>query len=150
MGFMTGVWRLLGAAEEEPEYEQTLEYPGPATRSGRHEAHDPQQRIIDMPRTAAAEHTTMCIFRPQMEGAGQPGFSMKAYAGQLLDRRAVLVDVNDLANDDLDEATRVIDYLSGVAEAVSGSVYEVAKNIFIFAPSNIALEGDPLKQVEVY
>jgi len=44
----------------------------------------------------------------------------------------------------------VIDYMSGVAEAVTGSIYEIAKNIFIFAPSNISLDGDPLKQVEVY
>ena len=92
----------------------------------------------------------ICIYRPKMQGAGQPGFSMRSYASQLLSRKAIIVDVNELAGDDLDEATRVIDYLSGVAEAVTGSIYEIAKNIFIFAPSNISLDGDPLKQVEVY
>jgi len=78
------------------------------------------------------------------------GMCREGYANELLSRKAIIVDVNELAVEDLDEATRVIDYLSGVAEAVAGSIYEIAKNIFIFAPSNVSLDGDPLKQVEVY
>jgi FtsZ-interacting cell division protein YlmF len=62
----------------------------------------------------------------------------------------VIIDVNELAADDLDEATRIVDYLSGVAEAVEGSVFEVSKNIFMFLPNSISLAGDQLKQVEVY
>lgn len=146
MGFMTGVLRLLGASDEEPELEQ-IEYPtGRRGRAGRELQSEPEARIIDMPN---ADASTMCIFKPQLEGE-TPSFSMKGYAAHLLNRQPLIVDVNDLAGMDLDEATRVVDYLSGVAEAVSGSVYEIAKNIFIFAPSNIELAGDPLKQVEVY
>jgi cell division inhibitor SepF len=145
MGFMTGVLRMLGAAEEEQDYDQIVEYPtrGRATR----DQHEPGEQIISMP---ARDESTMCIYRPQMQGAGSPAFSMRSYASELLARKAIIVDVNELAAEDLDEATRVIDYLSGVAEAVAGSIYEIAKNIFIFAPSNISLGGDPLKQVEVY
>ncbi|MDQ3023467.1 MAG: cell division protein SepF [bacterium] len=145
MGFMTGVLRMLGAAEEEQEYEQIVEYPTRG-RAGREQA-EQEGRILSMP---GHDATTMCIYRPQMQAPGQPGFSMRTYAGELLARKAIIVDVNELAAEDLDEATRVIDYLSGVAEAVAGSIYEIAKNIFIFAPSNITLGGDPLKQVEVY
>jgi len=147
MGFMTGVLRMLGAAEEEQYDDQIVEYP---TRGrGRHERdHEPEGQLISMP--GADPGDTICIYRPKMQGAAQPAFSMRAYASQLLSRKAIIVDVNELAGEDLDEATRVIDYLSGVAEAVTGSIYEIAKNIFIFAPSNICLDGDPLKQVEVY
>jgi FtsZ-interacting cell division protein YlmF len=151
MGFMTGVLRMLGAAEDEQYDDQIVEYT-PRGR-GRHDRsrdadQEPESRLINMPGMDSGD--CICIYRPKMQGAGQPGFSMRSYAGQLLSRKAIIVDVNELAGDDLDEATRVIDYLSGVAEAVTGSIYEIAKNIFIFAPSNISLDGDPLKQVEVY
>lgn len=149
MGFMTGVLRMLGAAEEEQWDDQIVEYPTRG-RGARHERpqHDDEPQLLQMP--SADPGDTICIYRPKMQGAGQPGFSMRSYASQLLSRKAIIVDVNELATEDLDEATRVIDYLSGVAEAVTGSIYEIAKNIFIFAPSNISLDGDPLKQVEVY
>jgi FtsZ-interacting cell division protein YlmF len=145
MGFMTGVLRMLGAAEEEQYDDHIVEYPTRG-RAGR-DQREPESNVLSMP---GHEGTTMCIYRPTMQSAGQPGFSMRSYASELLSRKAVIVDVNELASEDLDEATRVIDYLSGVAEAVAGSIYEIAKNIFIFAPSNISLDGDPLKQVEVY
>lgn len=124
MGFMTGVLRMLGAAEEEQYDDQIVEYPtrGRSTRENR----EPQGQIISMP---GHEGTTMCIYRPTMQAAGQPAFSMRNYASELLSRKAIIVDVNELASEDLDEATRVIDYLSGVAEAVTGSIYEIAKNI---------------------
>jgi cell division inhibitor SepF len=67
----------------------------------------------------------------------------------LLTRQALVLDINALAADDIDQATRVVDYLSGVVEAVEGSVWEVTKNIFVFAPKNVKLAGDPLKPVEV-
>ncbi len=150
MGFMTGVLRMLGAAEEEQYDDQIVEY-APRGRGRQPRSHDdgePEGQLISMPGVDPGE--CICIYRPKMQGAGQPGFSMRSYASQLLSRKAIIVDVNELAGEDLDEATRVIDYLSGVAEAVTGSIYEIAKNIFIFAPSNISLDGDPLKQVEVY
>jgi FtsZ-interacting cell division protein YlmF len=151
MGFMTGVLRMLGAAEEEQYDDQIVEYAprGRARLRQQHEQDDePQGQLINMPNLDPGD--CICIYRPKMQGASQPGFSMRSYASQLLSRKAIIVDVNELASEDLDEATRVIDYLSGVAEAVTGSIYEIAKNIFIFAPSNISLDGDPLKQVEVY
>jgi FtsZ-interacting cell division protein YlmF len=67
-----------------------------------------------------------------------------------MSRQALVLDVNELAADDEDAATRVVDYLTGVVEAVEGSVFQVTKNIFIFAPSNVKLAGDPLEQIEVF
>jgi FtsZ-interacting cell division protein YlmF len=162
MGFMTGVLRMLGAAEDEHEYdEQIVEYPsgeryagkdaraaGRSATGGGARAAENDSNILTMP--GGDSGATMCIYRPTMQAAGQPGFSMRSYAGELLARKAIIVDVNELASEDLDEATRVVDYLSGVAEAVAGSIYEIAKNIFIFAPSNVSLGGDQLKQVDVY
>jgi FtsZ-interacting cell division protein YlmF len=173
MGFVAGVMRLFGVVDDYSQDEQMLEYP--VQHRGSVEAYAPQPaepsragllaamqsgkygaqpveaqappRVINMPQP---DKQTVFIVRPTLDGSGKPGFSMKTYAGYLLTRQALVLDVNELAALDLDEATRVVDYLSGVVEAVEGSVWEVAKNIFIFAPNNVALAGDPLKPLEVY
>lgn len=146
MGFMTGVWRMLGAIGDEVDDESIVEYP--VQQGAPHSAPPKAQGIIDMPRGADA--STLCFGRPNLGDGGQPGFSMKAFASHLLNRQALILDVNDLAGQDVDEATRLVDYLSGVVEAVDGTVWEVAKNIFLFAPRNVSLNGDELKQIEVY
>jgi cell division inhibitor SepF len=148
MGFMEGVWRLLGADDHEDEREEAVvDYqshhraPAPEPPSGGSD-------ILQLPRQS--DHTTMFVVKPQGEAAGSPSYSLRSYAQYLLSHHALIVDVNELADSDIDEATRVIDYLSGVVEAVDGSVFEITNNIFVFAPDNIELAGDPLKQVEVY
>lgn len=165
MGFVAGVMRLFGVVDEDPQ-DNMLEYPAPtqsltpaSASPGRMQSYDPrsqagqyaqtaeQPRVINMPQP---ERQTVFIVRPSLEDNGRPAFSMKTYAGYLLTRQALVLDVNELAATDLEEATRVVDYLSGVVEAVEGSVWEVSKNIFIFAPNNVALAGDPLKPLEVY
>lgn len=164
MGFVTGVMRLFGVVDEDPQ-DNMLEYPAPvhsqppaSAASGRMQSYEPRSpygqsvqqeepRVINMPQP---ERQTVFIVRPSLEESGRPSFSMKTYASYLLTRQALVLDVNELAASDLEEATRVVDYLSGVVEAVEGSVWEVSKNIFIFAPNNVALAGDPLKPLEVY
>jgi FtsZ-interacting cell division protein YlmF len=171
MGFVAGVMRLFGVVDDYSQDEQILEYPGQQrnmpeaytqqhserSRAGllgamqsRHsvpEGAAPAPRMLNMP---VSDRQTVFIVWPTLDGSGKPGFSMKTYAGYLLTRQALVLDVNELAALDLDEATRVVDYLSGVVEAVEGNVWEVSKNIFIFAPNNVALAGDPLKPLEVY
>jgi FtsZ-interacting cell division protein YlmF len=148
MGFIAGVWRMLGAVDNEVDSETIVDYPQP-----QHSQPPPAQEstpgVINMPAPAGAG-STLCFGRPQLADSGQPAFSMKSFANQLLNRQALILDVNSLATQDMDEATRLVDYLSGVVEAVDGSVWEVTKNIFLFAPRNVALSGDDLKQLEVY
>ncbi|MCC7477598.1 cell division protein SepF [bacterium] len=161
MGFVAGVMRLFGVVDEDPQ-DNMLEYPvaaqsqAPVPSGGRMQAYEArhqqpaqaeQPRVINMPQP---EKQTVFIVRPAFDDSGRPAFSMKTYACYLLTRQALVLDVNELAATDLEEATRVVDYLSGVVEAVEGSVWEVAKNIFIFAPNNVGLAGDPLKPLEVY
>jgi FtsZ-interacting cell division protein YlmF len=147
MSIIAGFWRLIGAVDEDID-DNIVEYPTNTRAAAERPEEQTTQRIIDLP--AAKSEGTICIFKPQMDAAGQPAYSMKNYANNLLHRQTVIIDVNELAADDLDEATRIVDYLSGVAEAVEGSVFEVSKNIFMFLPNSISLAGDQLKQVEVY
>ena len=96
-----------------------------------------------------AENATLFVVRPGMDGKGAVNFSLKQYAAYLMTRQAMVLDVNELAAENMDEARRVVDYLCGVVAAVDGTVWEVTRNIFIFAPSTVSLAGDPLRQIEV-
>ncbi len=145
MSIWNGVWRMLGA-EDEHEHETMLEYPGEASAVASIETASETDRIISMP---DAENATLFVVRPEMDAGGATNFSLKQYAGYLMTRQAMVLDVNELAAVDMDEARRVVDYLCGVVAAVDGKVWEVTRNIFIFAPSTISLAGDPLRQIEV-
>ncbi len=106
----------------------------------------PADNIIHMPQPSS---TTVFVVKPELDEHGKPCYSLKSYARYLLTRQALVLDINDVAADDVTKALRIVDYLSGVVEAVDGSVWEVTKNIFVFAPRNVKLAGDPLKPVEV-
>ena len=145
MSFLNGVWRMLGA-EDELEHETMLEYPGEASAITSVESGKEAERIIRMP---DAENATLFVVRPALDDNGGSNFSLKQYAGYLMTRQAMVLDVNDLAAKNMDEARRVVDYLCGVVAAVDGTVWEVTRNIFIFAPSTVALAGDKIRQIEV-
>jgi hypothetical protein len=144
MSFLTGVWRLLGAEYDDVDSEQTVDYPVPGAA-----LHDEpaENGIIELPEP---DMTTVFVVRPELDKRGQPMFSLKTYAGHLLTRQALVLDIDLLAAADLESAMRVVDYLTGVVEAVEGAVWKISKNIFIFVPNNVRLAGDPLKPIEVF
>ena len=145
MSFLNGVWRMLGA-EDEHEHEAMLEYPGDVHAVASTDHVSETDRIISMPE---ADNATLFVVRPVMDEGGSTNFSLKQYAGYLMTRQAMVLDVNELAAINMDEARRVVDYLCGVVAAVDGTVWEVTRNIFIFAPSTVSLAGDPMRQIEV-
>ena len=151
MSFISGVWRLLGAEVDESADGNIVEYPSshPAAQSRAGATPAPEQhaeRIIALPEP---ESTVLSVVRPELDGSGKGQYSLKRYRDMLLKRQALVVDVNQLAGADELQAKRVIDFLAGVVLAVEGCVFEVTKNIFIFAPKNVKLAGDPIKQVEL-
>jgi FtsZ-interacting cell division protein YlmF len=146
MSFMSGVWRFLGADDDDANTGKVVEYPTPNSAAKAEPAPGPADNIITMPQPPP---TTVFVVKPELDSNGKPLFSMKSYARYLLTRQALVLDINAIAADDLTKAMRLVDYMAGVAEAVEGSVYEVTKNIFVFAPRNVKLAGDPLKAVEV-
>jgi hypothetical protein len=148
MSFISGVWRLLGAEVDEGNDENIVEYPSshPAAQSRAAAIERQAERIIALPEPEA---TVLSVVRPELDGNGKGQYSLKRYRDMLLKRQAMVVDINQLATADETQAKRVIDFLAGVVLAVEGSVFEVSKNIFIFAPKNVKLAGDPIKQVEL-
>lgn len=147
MGFLTGVWRLLGAEYDDVDSDRIVDYPAKNNGESTGAASRADDGIIAMPES---ERTTVYVVRPELDKKSQPLFSLKTYASHLLTRQALVLDINLLAAGDLEKAKRVVDYLTGVVEAVDGAVWQISKNIFIFVPHNVQLAGDPLTPIEVF
>jgi FtsZ-interacting cell division protein YlmF len=147
MSFLTGVMRLFGADDDYVERDQVVEYPARLAVRPQVVQEQPEPAIISMPDT---DRSTLFVVRPERDDSGKPLFSVKTYADFLRTRQALVLDLNELASEDYEEAKRVVDYLSGAVEMLNGTVWEVTKNIFILAPQNVRIDGDPLKQVDVF
>ncbi|WP_025728781.1 cell division protein SepF [Atopobacter phocae] len=59
-------------------------------------------------------------------------------ADELLAGQAVIANFEQLP---IDEATRIIDYLSGIAYAIDGDVQKIREGIFIATPATLSVEG---------
>lgn len=146
MSLLSGVWRFLGAEDDDTGAGKVVEYPTADIAVKTEPAPGPADGIISMPEQRS---TTVFVVKPELDDSGKACYSLKSYARYLLTRQALVLDINEIAAGDVTKAMRIVDYLSGVVEAVDGSVWEVTKNIFVFAPRNVKLAGDPLKPVEV-
>lgn len=153
MSFMNGVWRLLGAEIDDVDNDNIVEYPGQEPDAAKLQprqapppAATPAETLIAMPEPPQA---TVTVVRPELDEQGEYMYSVRGYRDVLRRRRPLIVDLNPLAAIDEVEALRVIDCLLGMALAVDGAVHEITKNIFIITPSNVELEGDPIRQVEI-
>lgn len=146
MGFLDGVWRLIGVHDDEQDDGQVMEYPQPNRRRASDPQADPEAEIIAMPEL---ERLAMYVARPRRDANGKAQYSLSAYVNFLKGHQALILDVNELAATDLEDAKRVVDYLAGAVRMAEGEAFELTQNVFIFAPYNVTLSGDPLKRVEV-
>ncbi|MBR3692430.1 MAG: cell division protein SepF [Clostridia bacterium] len=56
--------------------------------------------------------------------------------------------VLNLESTNRDTARRLLDFLSGVAYAVSGKIQRIANNTFIIVPFNVGISGDIMDELE--
>ena len=66
-------------------------------------------------------------------------------ADQLKDKRTVVLN---LESTNKDVASRLIDFLSGVAYAGEGKIKKVAANTYIITPYHVDIEGDLIDELE--
>lgn len=66
-------------------------------------------------------------------------------AEHLKNRRAIIVNLEDTEKE---LAQRIVDFMSGATYALSGNLQKVSAGIFVFAPSNIDIQGDALEERE--
>ncbi len=90
----------------------------------------PELRAVQNP--AAAK---MVISRPNSFN------EISQVADHLCQNHSVVVDLTELS---VEEARRVLDYLSGVVFAIDGKASRVGTGIFMFVPKNVSIEGGQL------
>ena len=127
------------AAEEEFEQERAPEeesYEPPRPAFSRRE-----NRAAPTPPPPAPEKqkTKLQLAKPSSydEAAG--------IADSLKQRQAILMN---LENTDTGDARRLLDFLSGVADALDGKIMRVSAQAYIIAPTNVDLVGDALADFE--
>ncbi|MBQ2320110.1 MAG: cell division protein SepF [Lachnospiraceae bacterium] len=62
----------------------------------------------------------------------------------LLNGQPVVVNLEGI---DIGEAQRIMDFVSGCIFSISGTMRQVSRYIFVFAPKNIDISGDYIKNV---
>lgn len=146
MRFLDGVWRLIGAHDDEQDDDHVMDYPHKQRQTPADSHASPEREIIAMPEP---EKLAVYVAKPSRDAKGDAKYSLSAYVNFLKGHQALILDVNDLARNDLEEAKRVVDYLAGAVRMAEGEAFEITQNVFVFAPYNVQLSGDPLKRVEV-
>lgn len=106
---------------------------------------------------ARVAHTThpAPISVPKVVSLNQPNrleilnFTMLSYdmtgeiCGYIKNRKPIIVNMEKLAPH---EMQRAVDYLTGACFALNGSVEKVTDSIFIFAPENVNINPEKIKQ----
>ena len=132
--FWEKILLYLGLAEEEEEYPEQMkqdaapagEAPAAPTRKG---------KVVGL---HAGKNQRVIIMKPEDFG------DAKLIADHLRSRRTVVVNLEHAG---LEEAKRILDFISGTAYALSCNVVKVSENIFIFSPDHIELTSEAKKDM---
>lgn len=134
MAFWDGLLNWLGYGHEEET--GVGDHQGKETGLSPAPANTGRAKLVSLP--TARQAMRLVIVRPQsFDQAANLAENLKNY-------RPVIVNLEALA---VEEARRVVDFLSGATFALGGRVRRVTGGIFLFTPSNIDLSGDLEEQV---
>lgn len=64
---------------------------------------------------------------------------VRTYIDHLRNKHPLIVRLTNL---DVDEAQRIVDFMSGATYAVNGNMRKLGEKIFFFAPQSISIEGE--------
>lgn len=95
-------------------------------------------KVVQMP-TPSGEIEDIRIVRPSNIEEAQQVCTL------LMETHPVVVNLEGI---DVQEAQRIMDFVSGCVYAVSGNMCQVSRYIFVFAPKDIDIYGDYLKSLE--
>ena len=112
--------------ENEPEYSQKKN-----TSKG-------AAQIKVVPIRTSASDVEVCIFKPANFGESQEVCDI------LLGGQPVIVNLEGI---DVEEAQRIMDFVSGCIFSIQGNMRQISKYIFIFSPKTIDISGDYIKNV---
>ena len=90
-----------------------------------------QGKVVPI-RTSASD-VEVCIFKPANFGESQEVCNI------LLGGQPVIVNLEGI---DVEEAQRIMDFVSGCIFSIQGNMRQISKYIFIFSPKTIDISGD--------
>ena len=91
-----------------------------------------------MPIRTSSSDVEVCIFKPANFGESQEVCDI------LLGGQPVIVNLEGI---DVEEAQRIMDFVSGCIFSIQGNMRQISKYIFIFSPKTIDISGDYIKNV---
>lgn len=134
MSILDNLSRFIGIPPE-PEIDEDFEPEMPRQHVEKRPVEFNPERM--MPRLASIQ-----VVKPRLNQDGFKAYSIRHYADLLKENNALILDIGDVAEDRIDFAKRLIDFLAGVTLAIGGTSKEINPNLFLFAPPNFIIGGD--------
>lgn len=115
------------------------------------DAYQPQQNYVQQPQNVyaqpvQAQQTGMTLNSNALElkvVKPESFESVNQIADHLLNRRTVVLNLEET---DRETSRRLIDFLTGVAYSIKGTIKRVAKHTFVITPNNVGVSGVPLQE----
>ena len=111
------------AYEEEEMVEETRR-----TRSGT--SQPSKQNVVSL--QSVQKTSKVVLYEPRSYSEAQD------VADHLKNRRAIIVNLQRI---DMDQAKRIVDFLSGTVYAIGGDIQRIGQNIFLCTPDNVDVSG---------
>lgn len=91
--------------------------------------------------TTPQKEVKLSIVRPELSRHGKVTYSLSVYTESLKEGYVLLVDVSRVLTQSREEARRIVNFLSGVTEALGGTKREVVRDLYLFAPPGVSVHG---------
>lgn len=129
-------FRTLFSVDEEEYYEEVPEESYDTfqkTRSDKHEKDEPKKKkenIVSLQSVQSQAKVVLSEPRRYEE--------IQDIADHVVNRRSVVINLQRVSKE---EATRIVDFLSGTVYAVSGDIQKLGPHTFLCTPDNVEIEG---------
>ncbi|WP_152446481.1 cell division protein SepF [Bacillus sp. THAF10] len=130
--------------DEEYEYNETEEYEGETqvdeprrTRSGTTQPSSSKQNVVSL--QSVQKTSKVVLYEPRSYSEAQD------VADHLKNRRAIIVNLQRI---DIDQAKRIVDFLSGTVYAIGGDIQRIGQNIFLCTPDNVDVSGSISEMIQ--
>lgn len=120
--------------EDEDDLEEVEREAEPISRNVIHPAPISVPKVVSLSQTTKMELLNFTMLSYEMTGE---------ICGYIKSKKPIIVNMEKLAPH---EMQRAVDYLTGACCALNGTVEKVTDNIFIFAPENVNINPEKLKQ----
>ncbi len=137
MGIIDRLIRLINTHSESDMDDEDFEpvYKPYSSERVKHEYNEPN--MDRMPRFASIQ-----VVKPKLNENGYKNYSIRNYADMLKEHNALVLDISEVVDSNLEFACRLIDFLAGVTLALGGMSRKISDSLFLFAPSNFIIGGD--------